>query len=139
MAAVIDSIRVVGLRQFRQSLRALDAALPRALRLAGNAAANVVVDAARPMVPRRSGRAAASIKAKSSQSATRVTSGGTRAPYMPWLDYGGRVGKNDSARREFIKDGRYVYPAYRKERPRVEKALRDALAQVASDAGIELD
>lgn len=135
---VIDPIQIVGLAQFRRNLRDLDTALPRALRLAGNEAANLVVDAARVTVPRRSGKAAASIKAKSSQSATRITSGGARAPYMPWLDYGGRVGKNNTARREFIKDGRYVYPAFRRERPNVEKVLREALERVAADAGIEI-
>lgn len=138
MVRIIDPIMVQGLSEFRRNLRDMDAALPRALRLAGNEAANIVVDSARPTVPSRSGKARQSIKARSSQTATRVTAGGSRAPYFPWLDYGGKVGRDNTATRPWRPDGRYVYPAYRRERTRVEETLNAALRRIADDAGVEL-
>jgi hypothetical protein len=136
---IVDVVRVTGLAQFRRGLRDLDRAAPRALRVAGNEAAQLVVDAAKPLVPRRSGRAANSIKTRSSQAVVRVVSGGARAPYMPWLDYGGRVGKDDSAHRRFEPDGRYVYPAFRRVRGEFETVLQNALRRIADEAGVTLD
>lgn len=136
---IVDVVQVAGLAQFRRGLRDLDRAAPRALRLAGNEAAQLVVDAARPMVPKRSGRAAASIKTRSSQSVVRVVSGGARAPYMPWLDYGGNVGKDDTAHRKFEPDGRYVYPAFRRVRSQFDTVLMTALQRIADETGVELD
>jgi hypothetical protein len=135
---IVDVVQVTGLSQFRRGLRELDRAAPRALRVANNEAAQLVVDTARPMVPRRSGKAAASIKTRSSQSVVRVVSGGARAPYTPWLDYGGRVGVNDTASRPFLPDGRYVYPAFRKVRPQFETVLQTALQRIADESGVEL-
>ncbi len=136
---IVDVVQVTGLAQFRRSLRDLDRAAPRALRVAGNRAAQLVVDEAVPTVPRKSGKAAKSIKARSSQSVTRVVSGGARAPYMPWLDYGGNVGVNDSAHRKFEPDGRYVYPAFRRVRDRFTEVLTEALQDIAREAGVTLD
>jgi len=138
MALTIDPIQIVGLAEFRRNLRQMDSGAARALRLAGNEAANIVVDSAKPTVPRRSGKAAASIKARSSQLATRVSAGSARAPYFPWLDYGGKVGKDNSASRPWEPDGRYIYPAYRREKRRVEETLRAALGRLAADSGVEL-
>jgi hypothetical protein len=135
---IVDVVQVTGLAQFRRGLRELDRAAPRALRVAGNEAAQLVVDTARPMVPRRSGKAAASIKTRSSQSVVRVVSGGARAPYMPWLDYGGKVGVNDTASRPFMPDGRYVYPAFRRVRSQFETVLQTALQRIADESGVEL-
>lgn len=135
----IDPVRVEGLADLARSLRAVNSDLPKALRLAANKAAEIVVEEARRNVPRRTGAAAKSIKAKSTRTAARVTSGGRRAPYMPWLDYGGKVGKNDTASRPFIADGRYVYPAYRSKRDEFEKVLRESLQDVARSGGLEFD
>lgn len=138
MAPLIEPVRIEGLRDMVRALRQVNADLPKALRIAANAAADIVVTEAQRTVPTRTGRAKASIKAKSTRTAARVTSGGRRAPYMPWLDYGGKVGKNNSASRPFIADGRYVYPAFRSKRDEFEKVLRAELAAVVSQAGLEL-
>jgi hypothetical protein len=135
---VFEPIEVEGLRELSRALRRLGSDLPKALRLAGNEAADIVVQDARRRVPKRSGRAAASIKAKSTRTAVRISSGGRRAPYMPWLDYGGKVGRNDSASRPFIADGRYVYPSFRDNRNKVDETYRKSLQRIASDAGLEI-
>lgn len=134
---LIEPIPIEGLRDLVRRLRQVDADLPKAMRLAANEAAQVVVDEAQRHVPRRSGKAAKSIKARSTRTAARVDSGGNRAPYMPWLDYGGKVGKNDSASRPFIADGRYVYPAFRSKRQQVEDTYRAALDRIIVGAGLE--
>lgn len=135
---IVDAVQIAGLAEFRRSLRALGPAAPKALRVAGNQAAALVVDTARPRVPTRSGRAAKSIKARSTQSAVKIASGGRTAPYMPWLDYGGKVGRNDTAKRPFVADGRYVYPAYHAVKGQFEGLLRTALQTIADEAGLEL-
>ena len=136
---IVDAVRIEGFRELRKALRALGTEAPKALRVASNQAAQLVVDRARPMVPRKSGKASASIKARSTQTATKIASGGRAAPYMPWLDYGGRVGRNDTARRPYIADGRYVYPAYRQSKPEFSRVLNEAVRKIAEDAGVELD
>jgi hypothetical protein len=137
--AIIDPIKVEGLVDFQRSLRALDADLPKALRVAHNAAAQIVVDFARTRVPTRSGKAARSVRATSSQRDARVTGGGARVPYYPWLDFGGRVGRRHAIRRPFIKGGRYIYEGYTQRRGDVEQALTTALLDVCRQAGLEVD
>lgn len=138
---VADPISVTGLRKFSRDLKKIDNDLPKALRVALNEAADVVVDHARPDVPRRSGRAQRSIKAKSTRTAVRVSGGGSKAPYYPWLDFGGRVGKDRSIRRPFLKDGRYIYRAYAdaSTRDRFSEVLEKSLVKVAESAGVEVE
>ncbi len=133
-------IQIYGLTEFRRELRALDRGLPKALRIAMNEAADVVVSDARPKVPRRTGKAAASIRAQSTQTSVRVAAGGNRAPWYPWLDWGGRVGRRKAVKRAFFKEGRYLYPAYYRARDsgRLQEILGKALRDVADSAGIRV-
>lgn len=133
------TVQIDGLNQFVRNLRKLDADLPKALRVAFNDATNLVIDYAKPRVPRRTGRAQASIKARSTRTAARVAIGGNRAPYMPWLDFGGRTGPNRSVVRPFYKDGRYLYKALAVKRPQLQEALEKALLDAARSAGVEVD
>lgn len=136
-----EAIGIKGLAEFNRNLRRLDADLPKALRVAMNQAAEVVVNAARPQVPRRSGRAAASLRVASTRTAARVKGGGARVPWYPWLDFGGRVGRNRSVKRPFYKEGRYIYDAYFRKRDSGEftAVLTAALLEVASAAGVAVD
>lgn len=133
-----DPIRVDGLAEFRRNLKKLDGDLPKALRIALNEAADIVVGDARPRVPTRTGRAAASIKARSTQTAVRVVGGSKRVPYYPWLDFGGKVGRRKSVRRAFLKEGRYLYRSYFDNRDEFSKVLTAALIDVARQAGVEV-
>lgn len=139
MGGEIGKIQVTGLREFQAQLRAMDAGLPKQLRLALNAAADVIIDYAQPRFPHRTGRAAASLKARSSQRVARIALGGRRAPYAPWLDFGGqgRV-KGRPPAREFIRSGRYVYKGLEVRREQVTEIMSSALAQLARDAGLEV-
>jgi len=134
-----DAIKIEGLKQFSRDLKTLDKDLPKALRLAFNEAADLVVDDARPRVATQSGRARKTVKAASTRTKARVSGGGGRAPYYPWLDFGGRVGRNRSVKRTFKKKGRYIYAAYFKHRDSgdFQDVLNENLIDVARKAGIE--
>lgn len=134
-----EAIKIEGLDQFRANLKAMDRELPKALRLAFNAAAEIVVQDARPRVPSKSGRARASVKARSTQAYSRVAGGGNKAPYYPWLDFGGRVGRAKSVSRPFLKDGRYIYDAYFRNKARYGEVLEKALLDVAAQAGVVVE
>lgn len=136
---VAEPIRIDGLAEFSRNLKKLDSDLPKALRIAMNEAADVVVKHATMRIPRRSGRAQRSLKARSTRTTVRVAAGGRVAPYYPWLDFGGRVGRNRSVRRPFLKEGRYIYAAYFEKRRTFEEVLTRALLGVAASAGIEVD
>lgn len=137
---IIDPIKIEGLSDFRRNLRAIDRDLPKAIRVAGNEAAELVVRYARPSVPiGKTGRARQSVRASSTQTRAQVTGGGKRVPYYPWLDFGGRVGRRRSVSRPFIPAGRAIYPAYTQHRDEVSDALLAALLEVVRKAGVEVD
>jgi hypothetical protein len=117
----------------------MDSDLPKALRLVLNEAVTTVIDWATPRIPRRTGRAAASVKARSSQRAARVAIGGKRAPYMPWLDFGGEgKAKGRPAARPFIKKGRYLYAGLDATHDEVTKIMERGLTELARRAGLEV-
>ena len=139
--SMTDPIKVEGLRQFVKDLKTIDRELPKMLRKAFNAAADIVVQDTRPRVPSRSGRAKGSIRAASTQTRVRVKAGGRRAPYYPWLDFGGRVGRNKSIRRPFYKEGRYLYNTYTgaKQSGEFRMEMEKAMISVIESAGIRVD
>lgn len=133
-----ESIKIEGLKEFQKALKAMDADLPKQLRVALNSAAELVIDYAKPKVPRRSGAAAASLKVRSSQRAARIAAGGRKAPYYPWLDFGGAVGPGKGVKRPFYTNGRYVYPGLAANREQITKQLEVALSELARGAGLEV-
>jgi len=135
----MDAIKVEGLSEFVKNLKRLDTDLPKALRVAFNACADVVVNDARSSIPTKSGAAKASVKSRSTATASRVVGGSKRVPYYPWLDFGGRVGKGGSVRRPFIKHGRYIYNSYFDNQTRYAELVEQALLDVARQAGVEVD
>lgn len=133
-----DRIQIDGIKEFQKALREMDSDLPKQLRLILNEATAVVIDWARPRVPKRSGRAAASIKARSSQREARVAIGGRKAPYMPWLDFGGegrRPGRPSA--RLFIPKGRYLYAGLDATRDEVTEVMAKGMTALATSAGLE--
>lgn len=131
-------IHIEGLAQLNRGLRRLGADAPKGLRLAQNEAADTLIDHTRPKIPAVSGAARRSLVARSTRTSARVAVGGKRAPWFPWLDFGGegrRPGR--PAKRAFLKEGRYVYPTLREVRPQIEEQLQDALTAVIRGAGLE--
>jgi hypothetical protein len=131
-------LAVKGLKEFTRSLKQVDAALPKGVRVALNGCSDFLIGKARPLIPTRTGAAARSLKARSSQSAVRIAMGGRAAPYMPWLDFGGRVGRGKSVARPFLTEGRYLYPTLRNNRDEFAKIMEKALVGVAEAAGLDV-
>lgn len=131
-------IAVSGLRELSRSLKKVDDSAAKQLRVVFNDAAELVIATARPGIPRRTGKAAGSLKTRSTRTAVRVTFGGPRAPYYPWLDFGGRTGRRKSVVRDFIKEGRYVYPAYHARYDDIIRSMQEGIERVARDAGLDV-
>jgi hypothetical protein len=132
-------IRIDGLAEFSRNLKKLDNDLPKMLRLSFNDALGIVVNYARPRVPTDTGAARQSIKTKSTRTMARVTAGGKRAPYYPWLDFGGKGPNNRPAKRPFYTDGRYLWHALIVKRDEFGAAMTRALIGVAEQAGVEVE
>ena len=131
-----EAIRIVGLAEFRKQLRELDRSSVKALRLEFNEAAQAVVDWVLPRIPLGpTGRARRSVRTTSTQTAAKVTGGGARVPYYPWLDFGGRVGRKRSVHRAFQSDGRFLYPGYEAQRDEIQDRLADGIVRVARELG----
>jgi hypothetical protein len=138
---VAGEIHVSGLREFQRGLKGIDKNAPKGLRTAGNEAAGIVVKEAKPRVPQgpnKGGHALSSVRASSTRTAARVSGGSKKFPYYAWLDFGGRVGRNNSVHRPFVKEGRYIWPAFVDKRPQVQDELHKALVEVARAAGVEI-
>lgn len=131
-------IKIDGLAEFQKALRQMDADLPKQLRLILNQASDIVIDWAVPKIPRKTGRAAGSVKARSSQRESRVAMGGRRAPYMPWLDFGGKAGPGKTIERPFLSKGRYLYAGLYANAEDVQKVMERGLAELAASAGLEV-
>jgi hypothetical protein len=132
-------VQVKGIKDLQRGLNQLEEKAGPELRKGLNKIAAIVADAARDKVPRRSGKAAQSIKVGSTQRAAQIKTGGTAAPYYPWLDFGGKVGRGKSVRRTFIKEGRYIYPTLREKRGLVTEKVDELIRDLAVKAGFDTD
>lgn len=133
-------VEVGGLAQLSRALKAVDSEAPKQLRLGFNDAANLLIDRAKPKIPTVSGAARRSLVARSTRTSARVAVGGKRAPYFPWVSFGGegRV-KGRPPKREFIREGRDIYPTLREIRPLIAQTLQDRVSAVVRKAGMEED
>lgn len=95
-------------------------------------ARGVAADAAR-RVPRRSGAAQASYRARGS-----AVTFGEGVPYVPWLEFGGKVGRGGSVKRPYVRGGRYMYPAINAGMADIEARV-DALIGEITGGYLEVD
>lgn len=128
-------VEVRGIKDLSKALREIDKDLPKELGAGLAEAAAIVADAARPKVPQRTGKAAASIKVRKQQRGAALAVGGSKAPYFPWLDFGGKTGRNNSVRRPFVPGGRYIYPTLADKREQVNAKVDEVMARLAEKAG----
>lgn len=135
MADKSVSVKFTGLTAFRGALRQMDVGLAGEMKAGFGAIAENVAGAVRAKVPRRTGRAAGSIKARSTMTGGSIAAGGQAAPYYPWLDFGGRVGRNKSIYRPVIPDGRYLYPTIRSKRGEIIRESDAMIERLAKRAG----
>jgi hypothetical protein len=135
-----DPIRIEGLAKFQRDLKRMDKELPKALRIVQNSAAGLVVDWAQAEIPSVTGKARRSIRASSTRTVAQAQGGNARrAPYYPWLDFGGRVGRQGGTVRPFKKAGRYLYPGYSVRREQIHSQLVAGLVELAESSGVGTD
>lgn len=134
------SVQVVGLADLNKALRKIDSEAPKTLRVALNTVAEHVADKIRPKVPVVTGATKGTIRVASTRTSARIRAGGPKAKHWPWLDFGGegRV-KGRPPKRDFLPEGRYVYPTLADERPNIAKWLEAALRDVVADSGLDVD
>jgi hypothetical protein len=133
----VAEVEVKGIRQLVKALNDVSDDAKNEVKGAMRRIAERVTDKVKAKVPKRTGRAAASYKPRASTRGASIAFGGTKAPYAPWLDFGGKVGRNNSASRPFIRKGRYLYPTIADEGPAIQDELEDALDELARRAGFE--
>lgn len=138
MALAPDPIKITGLKAFQGALKTMEDGLQKELRVALNTGAEIVADDARRRVPSVSGRARASVKAQSGQREAKIIGGSAKARYYGWLDFGGKVGPNKSTVRPFVQGGRYILPAFARNRAAVLGAIEEAIRDLAARNGIDL-
>lgn len=138
MGSLVEPIKIEHLRELQGALKAADGEAQKQIRVVFNAAAEIVLDDARRLVPTRSGKARSTMKALSGQREGKVVAGGKKAPYYPWLDFGGTIGRNKSVRRRVIPGGRYLYPSLTDNYSRILEEMAEGLAEAARNAGLEV-
>ncbi|HVV37584.1 MAG TPA: hypothetical protein VHC63_13325 [Acidimicrobiales bacterium] len=104
-------IGVVGLIEVQRALRQVSDELPRELRQLHKRVSEIVARNAQGRAPELSGRLRASLVARAEQRGASIKGGGARVPYYGFIDFGGRVGRNKSVERPFIREGRIIFPA----------------------------
>lgn len=127
---MLKGVEVQGLREFSRALKKADRDLPKEMRAGLNDIARTVSEKAKSSVPKRSGRLANSIRPTSTPKMGRVSMGGARVPYAGFIEFGGRVGRGKSVVRAFVKDGRYLRPAYEASQQRVRREMEDLLERI---------
>lgn len=136
-------VEVKGIRDLRKGLKQIEDDLPKELRDGLAEVSEFVVGIAREKVPRRSGDAADSMKVRKQSAAAAIAVGGSAAPYYPWLDFGGSVGRGragkgtGSVKRPFLKEGRYIYPTLKEKRSVINEKVDKLIGELAVKAGFE--
>jgi hypothetical protein len=97
------------------------------LRQAGLQAAQPVADVARSAVPTVSGTLAGDVRANATRSGATVRMGRARINYAGWVEFGGRRRRPHDSEREYLPNGRYLFPAARQLAATVPALYSDAL------------
>lgn len=128
-------VEVHGMKEFISGLRRLDRKIPGVESDSESTSANLVARSARsrvPSGPSSGGHARASLGAAGST----VSGGGTKYPYYPWLDFGGRVGRNNSVIRPFLKTGRYIFRSFKDNKVQIGQIMDDELTGATRSSGL---
>lgn len=146
--SAVDPLRVEGLEQFQAGIRAATGDLAAQIQEVVRLAAELVVDAARPRVPNLSGGARRSLQTVPRAGRVSVVGNATGlAPYYPWLEFGGSVGRghvrkkpgSGSVKRPRVERGRYIYPAMDATEGERLALMSDGLTALFEIHGIEVD
>lgn len=171
MGTTSISLKVRGLGELVAALKKVAPETRRELVSALKQVGKVVADDTKGAMPKRSGAARRTVKVKvvtrRGADGVVISEGGAVAPYVPWLDFGGSVGRGrtttkrvtvsrhaggriqvharslggmgtGSVTRRFSRDGRYLYPALARHTDDMERAVAEAVATAVTSAGLEV-
>jgi hypothetical protein len=130
---------VTGLRDLSSALKAAEDGAQKQVASALKEIAEGVAADVRSRVPHKSGRAAASYRARGSVGGAAIAFGGPKAAYVPWLDFGGRVGRDKSVKRPVVKGGRYLYPAIADNMRDIEEKVAQAIEDITARYGFKVE
>lgn len=141
------AVRVEGLRETRRALREVGGRAQREFKAEMLEIAEDIAADARGRVPKITGRAAGSYIPKGLAAGAAVTFGGRRAPYAPWLDFGGTTGPghrpgiagSGSVKRPVKPQGRYLYPSIRDNEEDIEERVGDVILGLARRHGFRTE
>jgi hypothetical protein len=107
------SIEVLGYDELRDGSEEIFERIPETAGTRFENIADQVASSARGGVPRESGALAASIGVERDGDDVLAVMGGEDVPYAGWIEFGGvREGRGGGqAERDYISEGRYLYPA----------------------------
>lgn len=105
----MDAARVTYLGE---QIEKLGSSVERALQNVSRDIADDVLQTVRRRVPYVSGRARSSYQTADTANGVEIVFGGPSAPYVPWLEFGGKAGRS-GATRPYVPGGRYLYPVIR--------------------------
>lgn len=105
------------------------------LGLATEQAASLTIEAASSMIPIVTGAAANSMTVIAEKTSAAISSD---VPYFGILNFGGESGIGGSNIREYIAEGRYIYPAFKSQLGVVEFEINSALRAIVKASGLDL-
>lgn len=126
-----------GLNEFNQALNRFRDQFPDTVQKMALSAVTLTVTDAVPTIPRKSGRAAKSVQGFVTNQGARVE-GGRNVEYYRWLELGGASGRNHANKRPIRKEGRYINPAYERNKARIQKEMEIMFTNAARQAGLEV-
>lgn len=126
-----ETVRVDGLRELGRALKNLEEGLQKEIPRTLKPIAERVASKARGRINSRTGRLAGSIRSFASQRGAGVRMGKKGIEYAGPYEFGGYP-----ASREFIAEGRAIYPTFKDEAPRVEREVVEALGGLIRKTGL---
>jgi hypothetical protein len=136
-------VNVEGLAKLNKAFKQVDVELPKKLKVKFRAISENMAAEVRGKIPHQSGNAAASVKARATTRGAQLVYAGTKAPYLPWLNFGGTTGRGHqkggggAIKRDIVKPDRYVYSTVIARMPSTAEAAIRAIDEVARDADFE--
>ena len=156
---LFSGVQIDGLRELRNAMRKAEAGSQQAIARHLKEVATKIAEDVRARVPESAGAkgtsnpfapgsARSSVRAFATSDGAGVRGGGAKAPYYPWLDFGGSVGRghregvawSGATRREWMGQpgrGRYVYQVIHEEGGEILAAVMEALDEAELEAGWE--
>ena len=147
MAAAKDPVvAIVGIKALTRDINKLTdderGPLFKAIQAAGKTAADPVAAATRSALPtsdrdtRDAGKLAGSVRSSGTRTGATVRMGSKAVPWAGWVEFGGKRRRPHLSQREFVKDGRYMFPAARGLAERSEQLYSAAMSKVFDTSGV---